>query len=220
MRSRWLEGQSRHDLDTHFKPQAWVQLSRRLSAQGYHEDARKIAIALRRRHRRSASASRSARLQGWFLDVFALYGFNPWRTVVWMAVFVALFAGVWSWAATGCDRADCKDERVFVMALKGNFGQDEAKAHAIYPAFSPLAYSLDVFLPFVDFGFETHWRPNVGYRPLGAASLGEVPAVGPGAAGLTVGGLLYALYILEMAIGLILTSLAVTAFTGLLKGEE
>jgi hypothetical protein len=220
MRRRWLEGQSPHDLDTHFKPQAWVQLSRRLAAQGYHGDAREIAIALRRRHRHSASASRSARLQGWFLDVFALYGFNPWRTVVWMLIFVGLFAGIWSWAAAGCDRADCKDERVFVMALKGNFGQDDARAEASYPAFSPLAYSLDVFLPFVDFGFEAHWRPNISYRPLSAASVGEVPALGKVGASLTVGGLLYGLYVLEMVIGLILTSLAITGFTGLLKGDE
>ncbi|MBO0765083.1 MAG: hypothetical protein J2P50_10910 [Hyphomicrobiaceae bacterium] len=220
MRERWLEGQSRRDLDTHFKPQAWVQLSRRLAAQGYNGDAREVAIALRRRHRRSASASRGARLQGWFLDVFALYGFNPWRTVVWMGAFVALFAGIWSWAATGCAQADCKDESVFVMALKGNFGQDDAKAVANYPAFSALAYSLDVFLPFVDFGFETHWRPNVGYRPLGEVSFGGVLSVGPARAAPTVGGILYGLYVLEMVIGLILTSLAITGFTGLLKGDD
>jgi hypothetical protein len=220
MRTRWLEAQSHEDLDTRFKPQAWVQLARRLAAQGYHEDAREIAIALRRRHRKSASASRSARLQGWFLDVFALYGFNPWRTVVWMVLFVALFAGLWAWAAAGCGRADCKDEQVFVMALKSNFGQEDTKAEANYPAFNALAYSLDVFLPFIDLGFETHWRPNIGYRPLAAMPLPDVPAVGPMRPALTVGGLLYSLYVLEMLIGLILASLAVTGFTGLLKGEE
>ena len=30
-----------------------------------------------------------------------------------------------------------------------------------YPAFNPLAYSLDVFVPFVSFGYEDHWRPKV-----------------------------------------------------------
>jgi hypothetical protein len=154
------------------------------------------------------------------LDVFALYGFNPWRTVVWMVLFVALFTGIWAWAASGCSRPDCKDEQVFAMALKGNYGADEAKADAVYPAFNALAYSLDVFLPFIDLGFETHWRPNLGYRPLGAAALPELPGLGPFRPALTVGGVLYCLYVLEMLIGLILASLAVTGFTGLLKGEE
>ena len=37
---------------------------------------------------------------------------------------------------------------------------------------------------------------------------------------LTWGGLLYALVVVEMILGLVLTSLAVTGFTGLLRGEE
>jgi hypothetical protein len=37
---------------------------------------------------------------------------------------------------------------------------------------------------------------------------------------LTLGSAYYALYVLEMLIGLILTSLAVTGFTGLLKGDD
>ena len=152
--------------------------------------------------------------------MLALYGFNPWRTVVWMMLFVGLFAGIWAWAATGCGRADCKDEQVFVMALKGNFSQDDAKAAAAYPDFNPLAYSLDVFVPFVDFGFETHWRPNIGYGPLGETLPPD--ALAPRQAGpvLTFGAVLYGLYVLEMVIGLVLTSLAVTGFTGLLRGDE
>jgi hypothetical protein len=104
MRSRWLEGQSAHDLDTHFKPHAWLQLSRRFSAQGNHDDAREIAIGRRRRQRKGRSTGRGAKLQGWLLDVFALYGFNPWRTIIWMAFFVLAFAGIWWSAAQGCAR--------------------------------------------------------------------------------------------------------------------
>ncbi len=220
MRTRWLEGQSAADLDRHFKPQAWMQLARRLSAQGYHDEAREIAIARRRRQRRAPSASRLAKLQSWVLDVFALYGFNPWRTVIWMLVFVVAFAAIWSLAAMDCGRADCKDEQVFVMALKGNFGQDDAKAEASYPPFSPLAYSFDVFVPFVDFGFEGHWRPRLGYKPLVEVPAPPLPWRAPGTMTITLGTLLYGLYVLEMIIGLVLTSLAVTGFTGMLNTEE
>lgn len=224
MRTRWLEGQSALDLDRHFKPQAWMQVARRLSAQGYHDEAREIAIARRRRQRRSPSTGFLARLQSWCLDVFALYGFNPWRTVTWMIVMVIVFGAVWSVAATGCAQRDCKDEQVFVMALKGNFGQDDARSEANYPPFSPLAYSFDVFVPFVDFGYEGHWRPRLSYRPLlefdvpgwgGTSESSEATRVT-----ITAGVLLYVLSILEMIIGLVLTSLAITGFTGMLNTEE
>ena len=219
-RLRWLEAQSGHDLETHFKPQAWLQLSRRLSAQGYHDDAREIAIARRRRHRKGRSTGHGAKLQGWLLDVFALYGFNPWRTIIWMALFVLLFAAVWFWAAQGCAREDCKDEQVFVMALKSNFGQDDTGAVANYPGFSPLPYSFDVFIPFVDFGFKEHWRPRTSYMPLAEVQLPALPGLKQRSVSLTLGSILYTLYVLEMLIGLILTSLAVTGFTGLLKGDD
>jgi hypothetical protein len=223
MRTRWLEGQSSTDLDRHFKPQAWMQVARRLSAQGYHDEAREIAIARRRRQRRSVSSGTLARLQNWCLDVFALYGFNPWRTVVWMIVFVLSFGALWSLAAAGCGQRDCKDEQVFVMALKGNFGQNDAKSEANYPAFAPIAYSFDVFVPFVDFGYEGHWRPRLSYMPLS-----DIPVPGwlsfrnedAPSSTITVGILLYALYVLEMIIGLVLTSLAITGFTGMLNTEE
>lgn len=224
MRTRWLEGQSGTDLDRHFKPQAWMQVARRLSAQGYHDEAREIAIARRRRQRRSMSAGRLQRLQNWCLDVFALYGFNPWRTVIWMIVFVLAFGAVWSLAAQGCGARDCKDEQVFVMALKGNFGQNDATSEANYPPFVPLAYSFDTFVPFVDFGFEGHWRPRLGYGPLLEI---PVPSWGAGGDGsgarhvtLSVGVLLYVLYVLEVILGLVLTSLAITGFTGMLNTEE
>lgn len=223
MRTRWLEGQSATDLDRHFKPQAWMQVARRLSAQGYHDEAREIAIARRRRQRRSVSSGRMQRLQNWLLDVFALYGFNPWRTVIWMIVMVLSFGAVWSLAAAGCAQRDCKDEQVFVMALKGNFGQNDAKSEANYPAFAPIAYSFDVFVPFVDFGYEGHWRPRLSYRPLVEIPAPEWLASGDGGAPrvtITAGVLLYILYVFEMILGLVLTSLAITGFTGMLNTEE
>jgi hypothetical protein len=220
MRIRWLEAQSHNDLIQHFKPQAWVHLSRRLAAQGYHDDAREIAIERRRRQRRSASVTRGARLQGWLLDVFALYGFNPWRTVLWMTAFVMLFAGVWWWAAQGCERDSCKDETVYAMSLKGNYGQDDKSAEEKYPGFSPMAYSLDVFLPFVNLGYKEHWRPRTSYWVLADVPLPGAELHGQQQLTVTVGGILYVLYVLEMLVGLILASLAVTGFAGLLRGED
>lgn len=220
MRTRWLEAQSHDAVATHFKPQAWVHLSERLAAQGFHDDARDIAIERLRRQRRSASATRGACVQGWLLDVFALYGYNPWRTVTWMAMFVGLFGCVWWWAAQGCVQENCKDETVYAMALKGNYGQDDKASEERYPGFSPLAYSLDVFLPFVNLGYKEHWRPRTSYLPIAKVPLPAAGVHGQTHLTVTLGGMLYGLYVLEMLIGLVLASLAVTGFAGLLKGDD
>ena len=134
---------------------------------------------------------------------------------MWIVGFILIFGGIWWWAALACTRSDCKDERVYVMALKGNYGQDDAKSEQRYPAFAPLLYSLDVFFPFVNFGFKEHWRPNTSYEPLG-----EIPLPTDWFGAVTSGGILYGLYVLEMLLGLVLTSLAVTGFAGLLKGDD
>ena len=93
-----------------------------------------------------------------------------------------------------------------------------------YPAFSPLAYSFDVFVPFVDFGFEGHWRPRLSYMPLVEVHAPEWLARGNDGDGasvtITAGVLLYMLGVIEMILGLVLTSLAVTGFTGMLNTEE
>jgi hypothetical protein len=229
-RIAWLEGQQHCDVVDHFKPQAWVQLGERLAAQGYHDDARTVAVARRRREARSHAATLGQRWQGRILDWFALYGYNPWRTVLWMAVFVVAFSLVFAAAARLCQEDGCRDESVFVVSNRDAYTQETFRRG--YPEFHALAYSFDVFVPFVSFGYEDHWRPNIGYGPVA-----EIPLPGPLAAltgaprgdgdlrkdatlSVTLGGVLYLLVVFETLLGLVLTSLAVTGFTGLLRGES
>lgn len=224
-RVAWLEAQALPDIRDHFKPHAWMELAGRLSAQGYHDDARAITIARRRRQARSRSTTVGQRLQARILDLFALYGYNPWRTVVWMAVMIIAFAGVWSWAASQCGERGCLDEEVFVISNRDAYTPD--KFTSGYPAFNALGYSFDVFVPFISFGYEDHWRPNVAWRPFAEVPLPDAKRLlnrdappEPRMVTLTVGGVLYVLTVLEMIIGLVLTSLAVTGFTGLLRSDE
>ncbi len=226
-RMMWLAAQEACDIRDHFKPQPWVQLGERLAAQGYHEDARNISIARRRLELSSHSTSIGQRWQGRMLDVFALYGHNPWRTIMWMAVFVLLFAGVWSLAAEQCTVRDCKDENVFVVTNRDAYTPDRF-AHA-YPGFHSLGYSFDMFVPFVSFGYADHWRPNIGWGPVGTVGLPsfvvgseEVETVsdeGSEEFMITMGGVLYVLGVVEALLGLMLTSLAITGFTGLLRSD-
>jgi hypothetical protein len=228
----WLEGQEACDIFDHFKPQPWVQLETRLLQQGYSEDARQISIARRRRERNSHATRTLQRWQGGFLDTFALYGFNPWRTVAWIVAFVVLFAGLWAAAGGQCQDAGCRDESVFVMTNRDAYSQGEMFEN-VYPAFNPLAYSFDVFVPFVSFGYADHWRPNVSWHPLvevpqpitfapvedkpgenGNSKLSAMPTFD-----ITLGGILYAAVIFETILGIVLTSLLITGFTGLLRGD-
>jgi len=220
-RIAWLEGQAACDIREHFKPQAWVFLGQRLAAEGYHDDARTISIARRRRERRSHSATATQRRQELILDLFALYGYNPWRTVLWMAGVVLAFALLWAWAAGHCTHDGCHDEQVFVIANRDAYTVENFRDR--YPPFSALGYSFDVFVPFVSFGYEDHWRPNISWRPfaeiplprLGSSREPDQPKLV-----LTQGGVLYVLSVTEMLMGIVLTSLAITGFTGLLRGEE
>ncbi len=227
----WLKGQDERDVRGHFKPQAWVALADRLARQGYTDDARRIEIARRRRERRSDAATFGARWQSRLLDWLALYGHNPWRTVVWMAVVVIVFAGIWGGAARLCAEPGCFDESVLVVRNKDAY-RDE-RFHQTYPAFHALAYSFDVFVPFVAFGYEDHWRPNLDYGPIAELPLpwpiateAAAPSSTPNALGkgptlsITIGGILYVLTIVEALLGLVLTSLMVTGFTGLLRDRS
>ncbi len=224
-RIAWLEGQSLPDIRDHFKPQAWVQLARRLSQQGYHDDARAITISRRRRQARARTTTIGQRLQAGILDTFALYGYNPWRTVVWMAAMIILFTGLWGWAANQCSDYGCFDEKVFAVTNRDGYTPSSVASN--YPPFNALGYSFDVFVPFIPFGYEDHWRPNIAWQPLAKIPLPDIGELtGQPAASqqpvwtITAGGLLYVAMVFEMLIGLVLTSLAVTGFTGLLRTED
>lgn len=222
----WLDCQATGSTAGHFKPQAWVVLADRLARQGYVDDAKRIEVARLRRERRSVATTSGARWQNRLLDWFALYGHNPWRTVMWMIAVVILFAGVWSGAQRLCSEADCFDETVFVIRNKDAY-RDE-RFRQTYPGFHALAYSFDVFVPFVSFGYEDHWRPNLDFGPivelpLPWASVAQTSA-GTGSrkeptVAVTIGGVLYVLGIIEAIFGIVLTSLMVTGFTGILKGR-
>ena len=220
----WLDGQTQEAVRNHFKPHAWVELADRLEAQGYHDDARSITIARLRHERKSHMAGFGSRLQGLVLDWCALYGFNPWRTVLWMTLVVLLFAGVWSSAHSYCEKPGCLDETVFVVTNRDAYTPETFSRG--YPEFNALAYSFDVFVPFVGYGYKDHWRPNVNWGPIVDLPWpdfgGMVGLSAPREKGLTItlGGILYLLTIIETMLGLVLTSLAVTGFTGMLRGDK
>ena len=235
-RMLWLAGQSEKDIREQFKSQPWSRLSRWLAEQGLGKESEKIAIARKRFEAASASLSLLGKLQSRFMDIFTLYGFSPWRTVLWMFVFVLGFAVLWGFSAAQCTAPGCMDETVFVMTKRASY--EGNKSLESYPGFHPLGYSLDVFVPFVSIGYADHWRVNTMWRPLGFVRVPEpirflfvggpmkrdsarVQNERPATDGVvvTAGGLLHILMITEVILGSLFIVLAVAGFAGFLKSS-
>ena len=209
-RAAWLASQSIEEIRVHFNPQPWRQAATVLRAMGHDEEAQELSIERRVRQRLARDTPRFRRFVSWLLHLVADYGFNPWKTVRISVATVLLFAsifwllawscggfGVWSDTPGACGAAP-------VYLAVQHAGVEARFADRAYPAFSPVFYSLDMFVPFMDLGSEGYWRANVrAYR-------GAVP----------IGWLLYVLVVFERFLGAILIAIAVTGFTGLLTRDE
>lgn len=208
-RQRWLRGQSCDDLFTRLRPQPWRHLAKVLASQGYEEDAHRIAIARRVAERHARQTTWFMRCLSWLLHVLADYGFNPWKAVGWSVVVIVVWAAVYTGAAFESCKAGprlCQEGEIFVRTAAADFvpgvtSSDEARDKLVnlYPAFDPLAYSFDTFMPLFDAGTDRFWRVNT--------------ATWRGVA-------LYYFSIAEQIEGAVLVSLIITGFTGLLTRDE
>jgi len=231
-RVRWLMSQPPEHVRTHFRPQPWRQLALTLARQGYEDEARRIAVQRRVRTRHAGGMGTWRRTVNWLLQALADYGFNPWKTVGWSALFVFAFAGInWGAAHWGCDGdTGCANQAVYVRTQPADFvpaailetDVAEAQLRTVYPAFNPWLYSLDSFVPLFDLGMERYWRARDSYSvslpsPL-TFTYGEGRTVT--LSGIPVGHLLIWLYVAQKFLGAILIALIVTGFTGLLSREE
>ncbi|MEM1306519.1 MAG: hypothetical protein AAGG99_03255 [Pseudomonadota bacterium] len=225
-RLRWLAGQSASDTGAQFKPQPYVQLSTQLAAQGHSDAARDVMIAAERGMRRTATATRADRWQNRLRDWLALYGYNPWRSVVWMVAAIVLFAVLFGWAATLCSESGCRDETLLVATAQDRYSPTGLGRG--YPDFNALAYSLDAFFPLLNLGYDDHWRFNPRFGAIATVPVPSTSALLTLLAGgepesllvdvtISLGMILAALVMLERFLGVILTAIAVTAFTGLMS---
>lgn len=215
-RGHWLCGQPEGDLRTHFNPQPWRQAATVLRAMGYDEAAQKISIERRVRQRLADDMPVFNRLISRLLHFFADYGFNPWKTVCWSGISVVLCAAFYWTAGLYCAaNSHCAADGAYLRVLAGDVDQNQP-----YPAFDPLVYSLDRFLPIPDLGMESYWRPNTKAeltyrRPDDAGRETREPD-----RKLKIGWLIYVVSMLEAFLGAILVAIAITGFTGLLTRDE
>lgn len=220
-RVRWLSSQSAQDLNVHFNPQPWRQAAEVLRRMGYEDAAQKVTIRGRVRQRRAKDTTFIQRLVSRILHYTASYGFNPWKTVGISAFIMVLFAGLFFLGHQACIPgsvvsqsigSQCHSGDLFVQPGFGDF--NDATVASEYPSFSAFYYSIDIFIPLLDFGEERYWLPN-SRTIMTFETMDVLPF-----ASLPIGSLTYFLIFLERIIGAVLMAIAITGFTGLLARNE
>lgn len=174
-------------------PQPYQQLVRALQLQGYQEESVEVAIASRRalRHDRESDdrslKSKLATSAEWLILDLALGYGYRPQRSVWLAV-AAVLAGTVVYTIAGLS---------LMAPAQADILADWKGPYPVgYPRFTPFVYALDRVLPIVELGQVAHYQPNMES---------------------SAGRLLMAFdWILNLA-GWIVTSLVVTAFSGIVK---
>ena len=153
-----------------FSPLPYEQAAKVLFGMGHAREARKILLEKERRQTADERTKQPRKFLRQLWDVFAGYGYRLRYTAAWMAGFVLAGAGFFG-AAAHHDQivphqpAILASEK-YQAALGGNTPMAAARAAfpAEYPEFTPLAYSLDVFIPLFALHQEPFWSPAAGGR--------------------------------------------------------
>ncbi|WP_251093268.1 membrane-associated oxidoreductase [Streptomyces sp. Caat 7-52] len=121
-----------------YLPQPYEQLTTAYRTVGDDASARTVQLARLRRHRRTLPPY--ARLWGFLQDAAVGYGFRPMRAAGWLLLLL------------------CTGTLAFALHHPPALKPAEA------PAFNPLAYTLDLLLPIIDFGQGSAFAPRGRYQ--------------------------------------------------------
>lgn len=233
-RIEWLNTQSKFYLYENFNPQPWKTLQRALLSQGYKEASDQIAIESNRQALRSGKFNFGRSLSSKLLDIFGNYGYSPWLTIKASLVSIILFSLFWAYIFSKCVDNSCTDENIFILSSKGEY---EYTSQKIYPQFNPLIYTIDLFLPGINIGHSKNWSPNLTYDDelnikipyiskhddnikfnLRKVKINKISQTTRGI--LSMGKIIYVVYIFNILIGIILGAYAVIGFSGLFRHKD
>lgn len=139
-RIEWIRRQDR------YVPQPYEQLARTLQAAGYESEARRVAVEKQVDRRQRGGLWRWPRVKSLFLGLTLEHGYSPLRPFIPAVAIVIL----WWWIFYRVGFAEGAFQPASGELLKGGDN----------PPFNAFVFSLDTFLPIVDFGQERAWRPK------------------------------------------------------------
>jgi sRNA-binding regulator protein Hfq len=196
-RLRWLRLQP-NDL---YSPQPYEQLAKVLRESGHERDAKEILIAKERDRGRWEKLSPAAKFQHWVLGRVIAYGYKPFRALWYIGLVIVL------------------GTLLFGLGNPELLSQTDPSKSA--PPFNAFMYSVDAFLPVIDFHQESFWLPDaVKSVPLNTLDMDiwGWPLKFPQTWTVNVSGSWLRYYFwFHIAAGWFFTSLFVAGLTGLVK---
>lgn len=142
-RIEWLRRQGR------YFPQPYEQLIRTLRVAGHESEARRVAVEKQADLRKCGDLWWWPWRKNWFLGLTLEHGYSPLRPAIAALIAIPLF---W-WAYSVGFAYDALLPVTDQMLVTGGVDQQE-------PHFSAFMYSVDAFVPLIDFGQEGAWRPT------------------------------------------------------------
>ena len=160
-----------------FSPQPYEQVAKVLRAMGKPLDAWDVEREKNRLQREHDGESPVQKFGGWILDTLKDAVYRPLRTVKWAATVAAFGAAVFAVAGWRGDIVPTHPVVMLSEAYKGEVAPngDSRPTRAVldaipeYPAFNPVAFSLDIFTPSAVLHQEESWGPRSGDGDLGAS---------------------------------------------------
>jgi hypothetical protein len=170
-RVQWLAKQIPRHLRRDFRPQPWEQLIKVLRDMGHPEEATEVAIEKQRRRGKSRQMNGLRLCIHNLYDIFAVYGYRPTRTLVWVIgvmIYSALAFAIGEQQGLLGPVAPAIQLSTDLKICEGGgkpgairWTSAECPMPAEYSSFQPLLYSADLILPFVDLQQEKDWSPII-----------------------------------------------------------
>lgn len=209
----------RQNLKDNFSPQPYEQAARVLQASGHQEAAIRVLIGKQDDLRKYGGLSKVKQFWNWFLSRTIAHGYKPHRALLFSLAIVFIGLIIFDLGYThGLIEpseleayliAKTRDSSTPAPIYPGSKSSPKMiKMPPSYPEFYSLMYSVDVFLPIIDFHQESFWIPR--------ASRGK--EISPFK--LRWGGVLLAYFWVHILLGWVFTSLWVAGFTGLIRRLE
>lgn len=235
-RVHWIRLQN---LDKNFSPQPYEQLANVLRLSGYEKKAVDVLIAKQNDRAKYANCSRLRRLWLSILNRTIRHGYRPHRALYFALFFIISGGYFFSWGnsqnlMTPSNNIEpfnhINDEEISekypkITNILTNYPQFE-ELSTYYPKLNAFMYSVDAFVPIINFHQQDYWLPNAnkgGNTIIPIVSLefpnnNLLPKLNISQA--KTGSLLRWYLWVHIFMGWVLTSLWVAGFTGLVRRLE